>query len=148
MNYFNMKFLDLFIQRSKEEFVLLLLDNYKNHDSSPVIEKVHEGGLVILIFPPHVSQTAATKLNQFLGSFKLNHNRNVNNWVSANPEKPPSIYDVSEMMGGAFPLVSTSRNTTLSVTGISPLNKDIFTGDDFLSSYVSIRQEPKTGYKK
>lgn len=65
----------------------------------------------------------------------------------AHPGRPLSIYDIAGCLGKAYPSAMTPRNIVKSfeVTGISPFNRDIFTEDEFLSSYVTDRPEdPET----
>jgi hypothetical protein len=52
-----------------------------------------------------------------------------------------SIMDISECVGHSFPRAFTQSNITAGfrVAGICPLNRDIFTDDEFLSSYVTDR---------
>jgi hypothetical protein len=54
------------------------------------------------------------------------------------------------MVGRAFHLAFTSSNilSGFARTGISPVNKDVFPNDDFLSSYVSDRPEPTVAQKE
>ncbi|CAG9794748.1 unnamed protein product [Diatraea saccharalis] len=61
-----------------------------------------------------------------------------------NPGKPITIYDIAEIVGEAYPLAFTPRNISKSfeVTGIYPFNRDIFSEEDFLCSYVTDRPEP------
>lgn len=75
---------------------------------------------------------------------KRHYNRTVNDWMSSNPGKALSIYEVAQMVGRAFPLSFTSSNilSGFAVSGISPLNQDIFSEDEFLSCYVSDRPNP------
>jgi hypothetical protein len=60
-----------------------------------------------------------------------------------------SIMDISECVGHSFPRAFTQSNITAGfrVAGICPLNRDVFTDDEFLSSYVTDRPyaEPLDG---
>ena len=57
-----------------------------------------------------------------------------------NPGKTITIYEISELLGHAFPRAFTPQNiqSGFRVAGIFPFNNDIFT-DEFLSSYVTDR---------
>lgn len=61
----------------------------------------------------------------------------------AHPARPITIYDVGCCLGKAFPMAMTPRNITKSfeVTGIHPFNSEIFTEDEYLSSYVTDRPQ-------
>lgn len=95
----------------------------------------------MLTFPPHTSHRLQPLDRTIFGSFKLHYNRAVNDLMSSNPEKPLSIYEVAEMVGRSFPLSFTCKNimSRFAATGIFPLNADIFTYVDFLSSYATDR---------
>lgn len=142
-----LEWLDFFIEHVKpsvEEPVLMVLDNHESHCSLAVIEKARTYGVKMLTFPPHTSHRLQPLDCTVFGSFKLNYNKAVSDWMSVNPGKPVSIYEVAEMVGRAFPLAFTSKNilSGFAATGISPLNVDIFTDDDFLSAYSTDRPEP------
>jgi hypothetical protein len=64
--------------------------------------------------------------------------------MSSNPGKTLSIYEVAQMVGRAFPLAFINSNilSGFAASGIYPLNEDVFSDDDFLSSYVSDRPAP------
>jgi hypothetical protein len=59
----------------------------------------------------------------------------------SNPGKPVTIYNVAGIIGKAFGKAFTKRNIEkgFNVTGIHPLNENIFDEDEFLSSYVTDR---------
>ncbi|XP_046393584.1 uncharacterized protein LOC124161317 [Ischnura elegans] len=142
-----LKFLDHFIQHakpSKEEPILMFLDNHDSHVNIPVIEKARASGIIMITFPPHTSHKLQPLDRTVFGSFKMHYNRAMNNWMSSNPGKSVSVYDVAQLVGRAFPLAFTTSNilSGFSATGISPLNEDIFQEDEFLSSYVSDRPDP------
>ncbi|CAH2105822.1 unnamed protein product [Euphydryas editha] len=63
--------------------------------------------------------------------------------MASHPACKITIYDISGLLGRPYPLAMTPRNITKSfeITGIYPLNADIFTDDEFLSSYVTDRPE-------
>ncbi|KAB0802144.1 hypothetical protein PPYR_04330 [Photinus pyralis] len=142
-----LEWLDFFIEHarpSKEKPVLLILDNHESHVSVAVIEKARVSGIKMLTFPPHTSHRLQPLDRTVFGSFKSHYNRAVNDWMSCNPGKPLSIYEVAEMVGRAFPLAFTSKNITsgFAASGIVPLNEDIFSDIDFLSSYATDRPNP------
>jgi hypothetical protein len=137
-----MEFLDHFIEHAKppkEEPVLLFLDNHESHVNVPVNKKASDTGIIMITFSPHISHKLQPPDRTVFGSFRLHYNRAVNDWMSSNPGKTISIYEVAQMVGRAFLLAFTSSNilSGFAATGISPLNEDVFPDDDFLSSYVS-----------
>jgi hypothetical protein len=92
---------------SKEEPVLMFLDNHESHVNVPVIKKARDTGLIMVTFPPHTSHKLQPLDRTVFGSFKLHYNRAVSDWTSSNPGKTLSIY-VAQMVGTAFPLAFIS----------------------------------------
>jgi hypothetical protein len=129
------KFMKHFIKyshASKENPVLLILDNHESHVSADVIRLAKENGVTLLTLPPHCSN----KL-QPLDITALN------NWMLSNPGKTVTIYNiptfVSEIMSSSFSqanIVSGFKNS-----GIHPFNSDIFEDEGFLCSAVTDRDE-------
>lgn len=90
---------------------MLLLDNDEIHVRVGVIEKARSSGVKILkmlTFPPYTSHRLQPIYRTVFGSFKLNYNKAVNDWMSVNVGKPLSIYDVAKITGRAFLLAFTS----------------------------------------
>ena len=58
------------------------------------------------------------------------------------PGQPISIHDVAEIVRNAFPLAFTPKNiqSGFQMFGICPFNRNIFTDDEFLSSYAMDRE--------
>jgi hypothetical protein len=147
------EFLDHLIEHakpSKEEPVLLFLDSHESHANAPVIKKAHDTGIIMATFPPHTSHKLQPLDRTVFGSFRLHYNRAVSDWMSSNSGKTLSIYEVAQMVGRAFPLAFINSNilSGFAASGIYPLNEDIFSDDDFLSSYVSHRPAPTGAAQK
>jgi hypothetical protein len=53
----------------------------------------------------------------------------------SNPGKPVTIYNVAGITGKAFTKCNVEKG--FNVTGIHPVNENIFGEDEFLSSYVT-----------
>jgi hypothetical protein len=73
--------LDHFIEHakpSKEEPVLLFLDNHDSHVNVHVIKKARDTGIIMITFPPHTSHKLQPLDRTVFGSFKLYYNRAVN----------------------------------------------------------------------
>lgn len=141
------EWLEHFIAHTKpslEDPILLLLDNHDSHTSLKVICRAKEVGITLLTFPPHTSHKFQPLDRTVFGPFKTYYNTACNNWMLLNPGKPISIYEVAELVGTAFPLSFTTSNIQkgFEVSGIVPLNVNIFTDDEFLGSYVTDRPCP------
>ena len=57
------------------------------------------------------------------------------------PGQPITIHDIAEIVGSAYPLAVTPMNIVsgFKCTGIYPYNPNVFSEEDFLSSYVTDR---------
>ena len=80
------------------------------------------------------------------GPFRIYCNSKIKDWMlkTGNAGKPATIYDVPEHVGQAFPLAFTPSNITHSfqVSGLHPLNVDIFKDYKFLSLTVTDQLMP------
>lgn len=143
------KYLDHFIKfakPTKDDPVLLIMDNHETHISIEIIEKAIDNGIVLLTLPPHTSDNLQPLDRCVFGPFKAQYNKAADKWMLNHPGKPITIYDISEIIGEAYPLAFTPKNIIKSfkVTGICPFNRDIFSEEDFLCSFVTDRPEPLT----
>lgn len=134
------------VKPSKENPVLVVFDNHESHISIPVIELAKSHGIVLLTIPPHTSHKLQPLDCTVFGPYKTYYNQAANEWMLQNPSKPISLYQVSEIVGNAYPKAFTQQNITkgFSVTGIYPFNPDVFRDDEFLSAFVTDRPNPCT----
>jgi hypothetical protein len=130
-----------FVRCSKDNMVLMIFDNHESHISIASLNLAKDNGIILLTFPPHTSHKLQPLDRTVYGPFKKYYNTSANEWLLSHPGKPISIYDVAEIAGKAFPLAFSSKNICkgFEVSGILPLNENIFTDDEFLSSYVTDR---------
>ncbi|KAB0802688.1 hypothetical protein PPYR_04874 [Photinus pyralis] len=143
-------FLKHFIKHSrcsKERPVLLILENYDLHLSLEGIELCRENGVIILSPPPHCSHKLQPLDRSVYGPFKKYVNSISDAWMRSNPGKTMSIYDIPGLVRDALPLATTPKNiqSGFRVSGIWPLNRLIFTDDEFLTSAVTDRPNPNVG---
>lgn len=130
---------------SIENQCLLLLDNHQSHVNLDVIKLAKENGVHLLTFPPHCSHRLQPLDVGVYGPFKNYYNTAAAAWMTSNPGKTISIYTVPELVKSSFNR-SMTRNNILSSfekSGIHPLNPEIFSEDDFLTSHVTDRPTPE-----
>lgn len=126
---------------STEEPILLILDNHESHVSISTINKAKESGVILLTFPPHCNHRLQPLDVSVYGPFKSRYNAACNDWLTNNPGKAISIYNVAELVGSAYVLTVTQKNiiSGFQKTGIWPFKSEPFTVDDYMMSSVTDR---------
>lgn len=139
-----LKFLEHFIQHvkpTKEDKVLLLFDNHETHLSLEAVERASEAGVVMLTFPPHTSHKLQPLDISIYSPLKGYYNGAVDNWLLNNPGKTMDIYCIAEVLGEIYSRAFSTSNiiSGFKKPGIFPINRNAFSDDDFLASYVTDR---------
>ncbi|KAJ8956452.1 hypothetical protein NQ318_010766 [Aromia moschata] len=121
--------------------VLVTLDNHCSHLSVPVIDFCKENNITLLTFPPHTSHKLEPLDRGVFGPFKKFFNNECDQWMKMNPGKRMTIYNLQALVKEALPLALTPKNITgvFRCSGIWPLNRNIFTEDEFAPSNVTDR---------
>lgn len=133
------------IRPTKEDPVLLLLDNHQSHLSVPVIDFCKQNGVVLLSFPPHCSHKLQPLDRGVYGPLKTFVNSFCDAWMKNHPGKVMSIYDIPGIVRDALPRAATQINIAggFRASGIVPYNPHIFRDDEFLASSVTDRPLPE-----
>ena len=128
-----------FMKVSKSNPGVVLMDNHISHLSIDAIDMIKENGLRLLTFPPHCSHKLQPLDVGVYGPFKRYYSCHCDSWMSSNPGKPLSIYDVAKLSGQAFQRSFTIENITSAFksSGIHPYKPDIFIDDVFLPALVT-----------
>ena len=79
-----------YIQCSKENMVLLILDNHESYISLAAVDKCRELGIVQLTISPHHLQSLDKCVS---GPFKQAYNSAMEAWIRSNQGKTVSIYE-------------------------------------------------------
>lgn len=134
---------------SKDQPKLIILDNHESHCSIDSLNFAKENGIVLLTFPPHCSHKMQPLDLTVFGPLKAKYNSACSDFMcnfTGTPASAPriTIYDIAGLIGVAYPLAFTPANILkgFSVSGIEPFNSNIFTDQDFMSSYVTDRPLP------
>lgn len=135
-----------YTKASIEDKVLLILDNHESHITINSLNFCKNNGIVLLTLPPHTSHKLQPLDRTVYGSLKTLFNQACNNWMISHPGKPITIYNISSLFGQAYELAFTMKNINrgFEVTGIWPLNRNIFGEDEFLCSFVTDRPQALT----
>lgn len=134
-----------YTRSSKDHPVLLILDNHDSHISIEVLDLAKANGVTMLTLPPHCSHKLQPLDRTVYGPFKRYYNSACDTWMTNNPAKPMTIYDIPQIVAKAYPLAFTPSNIQagFAATGISPFNRDVFGDDEYLSSFVTDRPFPE-----
>eukprot|EP00102_Acyrthosiphon_pisum_P013286 XP_008182808.1 PREDICTED: uncharacterized protein LOC103309352 [Acyrthosiphon pisum] len=137
-----LQFMKHFVSHTRSSIdrkVLVLLDNYESHLYLPVIDFCRENGVVLLSFPPHCSHKLQPLDCWVYGPFKKYVNRGMDQWMTMNPGKRMTIYDIPQIKAGSLPDTTSPRNITsgFKVSGIYPFNPNVFREDEFAPSLVT-----------
>lgn len=128
-------------QSSGDNPVLLLLDNHESHISVDAIEFCRNNGIYLVTFHPHTSHKIQPLDRTVFGPLKTYYNAACSEWMATHAAQPISIYDIGELFGKAFPKAFTTSNILkgFQVSGLYPVDENIFQEHEFLSSYVTDR---------
>lgn len=131
------------VRCSKDNQCLVIFDNHESHISVDAINYAKDNGIHLLTIPPHTSQKLQPLDRIVFSVLKTYYNTACDDWMLSNPARTLSIYEIAGCLGRAYPNAMTPRNIIKSfeICGIHPFNSDIFTDDEFLSSFVTDRQK-------
>lgn len=90
------------VKPTKDNTVLLIIDNHETHVTIDAINKARDYGIVILTIPPHTSHKLEPLDRGVFGPLKTYYNEACKNWLLSNPGKPLTIYDIGEITGKAY----------------------------------------------
>ncbi|CAH2101982.1 unnamed protein product [Euphydryas editha] len=117
-----------FVKPTKEDPVLLILDNHESHISLGAYELFREHGLHVLSLPPHVSHKMQPLDLTIFSSLKMAYNKECELYMVNNPGKRISQYEVGELFTKAF---NKTANISKAISGfraagIYPIDPDRF----------------------
>ncbi|XP_072395259.1 uncharacterized protein [Diabrotica undecimpunctata] len=127
-----------FAQPSLDRKHLIVMDNHKSHCSLEAVNYARDNGIVFLTIPPPTSYIAV------FGPLKTYYSQAASNFMLKFPGRTITIYDIAELLGDAFPRAMAPSNiiSGFKVSGIWPINPNIFTDDEFMTSAITDRPDP------
>lgn len=132
-------------QCSSESPILILMDNHETHCSLETILFARENGMVLVTFPPHTSHRLQPLDVAVYSPFKSKLAVAMNEWMIMHPGRAVTIHDLAGIANTAYTSSFTMKNITegFRKTGTWPLNRLIFSDDDFDCAFVTDRPLPE-----
>ncbi len=117
-----------------ENPILLLLDGHYCHTRNvEFLELAKEMHVCVISLPPHCSHRIQPLDRSFMGPLKTYYNEALRQFTRMN-QRVVTLYDIAECFNEAYVKARTPNNAVegFRVTGIYPLNRNIFQDSDFL----------------
>lgn len=124
---------------SSENRILLLIDNHQSHTSVESIKLCRDIGITLLSFPPHTTHRLQPLDVAIYGPFKSALAVAYDDWLLSHPGKVITIRNIGELSKLAYFRAFTMTNivNAFKTTGLWPINRLVFSDDDFAASSVS-----------
>lgn len=121
------------ISCSKDNPILLLVDNHESHVTIEAVDYARENGIIYLSFPPHTTHRLQPLDVGVFGPFKAKLKIAFNDWHVSNPGKTLNIYNIPKLAKIAYFESFNCKNiaSAFEKTGIWPFNKLAFSEEDF-----------------
>lgn len=129
---------------SKEAPQLIIMDGHASHKSLEAIIYARDNGITLITLPPHATHKMQPLDRTFFKSLKVNYNRAADSWMTSNPGKRITFFEMAGLFQVAYNRAATVEKavTGFRVTGIWPFNDDIFSDEDFAAAEVTEEPEP------
>lgn len=122
-----------FVKSTKEDPVLLLLDNHSTHCTLEAYTFCKENGIIIVTIPPHTSHRLQPLDVSFYFALKTAYNTECSSYLKSHVGERITTNEIAEIFNNAYGRVATPEKAIkgFKETGIFPLNADLFTEEDF-----------------
>lgn len=126
---------------SSSNRILIIMDNHETHVSIEAISYARENGMVLLSFPPHCTHHMQPLDKGVFGPFKARCKVTYNDFILSHPGRPINIYDIAKLTAEPYVQSFTPKNiiNSFKSTGLWPINRLIYSDDDFLGAYATDR---------
>ncbi|KAK3924037.1 Tigger transposable element-derived protein 6 [Frankliniella fusca] len=139
-----------FIEQSKstkEDPTLLVVDNVGSHLTLETLNLCKDNGVTLFTLPPHTTHKTQPLDVGIFSPFETAYGKAVHQWQQAHPGCTATIYNIASFVNSAWAKSATPANifSAFKATGISPLNKEIFSEEEFIPSFITKDQgQPST----
>ena len=118
---------------------LVIMDGHNSHKSLCAIDFARENGITLITLPPHCTHKLQPLDRSFFKSLKSNYNRAADNWMTSNPGKRITLYDMAGIFCKAYDRAASVEKAKngFETTGLWPYDDQKFTDDDFCAADVT-----------
>jgi hypothetical protein len=95
---------------TKEDPILLLLDNHESHCKLDAVLFAREHGITMVTFPPHYTHRLQPLHVAVMGPFKSKYAVAQNHWMVGNSGRTIAIHDLTSIVATAYPVSFTVKN--------------------------------------
>lgn len=129
-----------YVNASKEEPVLVVLDNHTTHSSLNSYKFCRENGIVLVSLPPHTSHRLQPLDVTFFSSLKTTYNKECDLYMKSHHYNKIEVTDIAELFAKAYNRITSIEKglNGFKNTGIFPLDRNVFGEEEF----TEIPEEP------
>jgi hypothetical protein len=133
-----------FTRCSKENKILILMDNHESHCTLDAIVYARDHGMVLVTFPPHCTHRLQPLDVSVMGPFKTKLSVAQNDWLLNHPGKTITNHDLPALANTAYVNTFTMKNIIAGFAkpGIWPFSRNAFSDEDFEAASVTNRDLP------
>ena len=126
-------------QASKENQVILIMDNLESHISFDALTFAKAQGVHIITLPTQTSHETEPLDLSISSQMKTNYNVSDNSWILRNPGGSITIYQMTELVREAWTTAASPSNiiSGFNATRIWPLNPNVFSEGAFVPLLVT-----------
>ncbi|CAH1974722.1 unnamed protein product [Acanthoscelides obtectus] len=116
------------VKPTKDDPVLLTMDNHVSHCSLQLISYCREHFIILLTLPPHASHKLQPLDKGFFAPLKTAFSSECDKYMTTNPGKPITQKQMAMLFGQAYSRVATVSicQKGFEATGLYPYNPDVF----------------------
>lgn len=127
-----------FTKASKDDPVLLLMDNHSTHSTLRSYHYCRDNGIKVVSVPPHTSHRLQPLDVGFFGPLKSAYNQECDRYIKARKHEKILQTDIAELFKTAFNKVAAVEKgvKAFETTGIYPFNRSVFSDEEFSTLLV------------
>lgn len=131
------------IKASKENPVLLVIDNHTSHITLEAYSIFKENGIVVVSLPPHTSHKLQPLDVTVYSPLKAAFNRECDLFIKGKNLEKITPYDVAGLFTKAYGNIATISKAIsgFKTTGIHPLDPNVFSDEEFVADAVFSAQQ-------